>query len=69
MDLNSRIPDDFGKNPCISSYNIQEHDIPDMYGGATTTHYTFYVKLCDGTKISADNGAWGGRDHIFTRAQ
>jgi hypothetical protein len=21
--------------------------------------------LCDGTVIYADNGAWGGRDHLF----
>lgn len=68
MDLNSRIPDDLFKTPCISSYDLGEHDI-HMYGGKTTTHYTFYVKLCDGTKIRADNGAWGGRDHIFIRVQ
>jgi len=64
LDLNSRIPDDFGKNPCISWYNLEEHDMY-AYGGATRVHWTFYVKLCDGTKINADEGAWGGSDHLF----
>lgn len=64
QDLNSRIPEDFLKGSCISGNNLEEHDVVANFS-ATTVHWTFYVKLCDGTKINADNGTWGGDDHLL----
>jgi hypothetical protein len=64
IDLSNRIPKDFLKGPCISSANLEEHGVT-AHAGLTTVHWTFYVMLCDGTKINADNGAWGGSDHLF----
>ena len=63
FDLESRLPDFGLGDPCIKNAGIQTFRIQG--GGLSPRHVTYKIELCDGSVVYADNGAWGGRDHIF----
>ncbi|MEJ5341556.1 MAG: RHS repeat-associated core domain-containing protein [Thermogutta sp.] len=63
FDLERRL-DNFGlANPCIQNARLQTFRLEG--GILSSRHCTYMIELADGTVIYADNGAWGGDDHIF----
>ena len=61
-DLESRLPKDFGDNdPCMLWASTRVYKLDSIL---SPNHVTYEVTMCDGTKITADNGAWSGPDHI-----
>ena len=63
-DLEKRLPENFGfDDPCIIVGGLKIHPLSDT--GWARDHIVYSIRMCDDTRINADNGAWGGGDHIF----
>jgi RHS repeat-associated protein len=62
FDLQRRLPNFDLTNPCVRSAGT----VTFSTGGIlSSTHVAYRLEMCDGSVVYADNGAWGGSDHIF----
>jgi RHS repeat-associated protein len=50
---------------CVKSAGTVTYDIRSLKLPRSPQHVVYKLVMCDGATIYADNGAWGGPDHIF----
>jgi hypothetical protein len=62
LDLEGRLPNFGVGSDCIQFAGVVAFDIG---GFLSPSHAVYKLEMCDGTVVYADNGAWGGGDHIF----